>query len=151
MDAATAASGMEYGGITPIGLPADWPILIDEAVVAADRVVIGSGLAGMTAANILARAGRSVLLVEQHANTEKRDLRDVDQLDYVRVVHRDRGRLTPRRGTLDVSKARSLLGYRPRHDLTHGFERYWEFYVSQKDHYDRQRDMLDCVSPEFIA
>src|SRR3954453_481003 len=31
-----------------------------------DVVVVGSGLAGMTAANILARAGRSVLLVEQH-------------------------------------------------------------------------------------
>ena len=44
MDAATEASAMEFGGITPIGLPADWPILIDEAVVAADRVVIGSGL-----------------------------------------------------------------------------------------------------------
>src|ERR1700745_4095606 len=31
-----------------------------------DVVVIGSGLAGMTAANVWARAGRSVLLVEQH-------------------------------------------------------------------------------------
>src|ERR1700749_461478 len=31
-----------------------------------DVVVIGSGLAGMTGANILGRAGRSVLLVEQH-------------------------------------------------------------------------------------
>ena len=31
-----------------------------------DVVVIGSGLAGMTAANTLARAGHSVLLVEQH-------------------------------------------------------------------------------------
>src|SRR6187401_374808 len=31
-----------------------------------DVVVIGSGLAGMTTANVLARAGRSVLLVEQH-------------------------------------------------------------------------------------
>ncbi len=31
-----------------------------------DLVVIGSGLAGMTTANILARAGRSVLLLEQH-------------------------------------------------------------------------------------
>jgi len=31
-----------------------------------DVVVIGAGLAGMTAANTLARAGRSVLLLEQH-------------------------------------------------------------------------------------
>src|SRR3954452_12909647 len=31
-----------------------------------DVVVMGSGLAGLTSANILARAGRSVLLVEQH-------------------------------------------------------------------------------------
>jgi prolyl-tRNA editing enzyme YbaK/EbsC (Cys-tRNA(Pro) deacylase) len=45
MDAATAASSMEYGGITPIGLPADWPILIDEAVVTSEQtIVVGSGL-----------------------------------------------------------------------------------------------------------
>jgi prolyl-tRNA editing enzyme YbaK/EbsC (Cys-tRNA(Pro) deacylase) len=44
MDAATEATRMEYGGITPIGLPADWPILIDDAVVAAGRVVVGSGV-----------------------------------------------------------------------------------------------------------
>ena len=35
---------MEYGGITPLGLPADWPVLVDEAVVAAGPVVIGSGV-----------------------------------------------------------------------------------------------------------
>ena len=33
-----------------------------------DVIVIGSGLAGMTAANRLAKCGRSVLLVEQHNN-----------------------------------------------------------------------------------
>jgi prolyl-tRNA editing enzyme YbaK/EbsC (Cys-tRNA(Pro) deacylase) len=44
MDAATAAAAMEFGGITPLGLPADWPILVDAAVAAADRVVIGSGV-----------------------------------------------------------------------------------------------------------
>ncbi|MGH7707135.1 MAG: YbaK/EbsC family protein [Vulcanimicrobiaceae bacterium] len=44
MDAATSASAMEFGGITPIGLPADWPILIDEAVAATDRVIVGSGI-----------------------------------------------------------------------------------------------------------
>jgi prolyl-tRNA editing enzyme YbaK/EbsC (Cys-tRNA(Pro) deacylase) len=44
MDDAVARSGMEYGGITPIGLPDDWPVLIDAAVLARDVVVIGSGV-----------------------------------------------------------------------------------------------------------
>ncbi len=41
---ATTESGMEYGGITPIGLPASWPLLVDGAVARHPRVVIGSGL-----------------------------------------------------------------------------------------------------------
>jgi prolyl-tRNA editing enzyme YbaK/EbsC (Cys-tRNA(Pro) deacylase) len=44
MDDAVAATAMEYGGITPIGLPPGWPVLIDAAVAAAPSVVIGSGL-----------------------------------------------------------------------------------------------------------
>lgn len=46
MDDAVALSGMEYGGITPIGLPAEWPVLVDTAVAAASAVVIGSGIRG---------------------------------------------------------------------------------------------------------
>jgi prolyl-tRNA editing enzyme YbaK/EbsC (Cys-tRNA(Pro) deacylase) len=46
VDDAVALSGMEYGGITPVGLPADWPVLVDAAVAAADAVVIGSGIRG---------------------------------------------------------------------------------------------------------
>jgi prolyl-tRNA editing enzyme YbaK/EbsC (Cys-tRNA(Pro) deacylase) len=44
MDDAVSRTGMEYGGITPIGLPPDWPVLVDAAVLARDGVVIGSGL-----------------------------------------------------------------------------------------------------------
>lgn len=44
MDEATGQTSMEYGGITPVGLPEAWPILIDGAAAAAPRVVIGSGL-----------------------------------------------------------------------------------------------------------
>ncbi|MEP7019315.1 MAG: YbaK/EbsC family protein [Pseudonocardiales bacterium] len=44
MDDAVELTGMEYGGITPIGLPSSWPVLIDRAVLARDVVVIGSGL-----------------------------------------------------------------------------------------------------------
>jgi prolyl-tRNA editing enzyme YbaK/EbsC (Cys-tRNA(Pro) deacylase) len=46
MDDAVALTSMEYGGITPIGLPAGWPVLVDEAVAAAGPVVIGSGIRG---------------------------------------------------------------------------------------------------------
>ncbi len=46
MDDAVSITGMEYGGITPIGLPDDWPVLVDAAVAAADAVVIGSGVRG---------------------------------------------------------------------------------------------------------
>ena len=44
MDVAVSASGMEYGGITPIGLPASWPLFIDRAVVDAGDVIVGSGV-----------------------------------------------------------------------------------------------------------
>ena len=44
MEDAVAQTGMEYGGITPVGLPADWPILVDAAVIRRPWLVIGSGL-----------------------------------------------------------------------------------------------------------
>ena len=43
-DDAVRLTGMEFGGITPIGLPSDWPILLDGAVLRRDVVVIGSGV-----------------------------------------------------------------------------------------------------------
>ena len=44
MDTAVAETGMEYGGITPLGLPTGWPVLVDAAVANAPYVVIGSGV-----------------------------------------------------------------------------------------------------------
>lgn len=41
---AVELTGMEFGGITPVGLPACWPVLVDRAVADAAAVVIGSGL-----------------------------------------------------------------------------------------------------------
>jgi prolyl-tRNA editing enzyme YbaK/EbsC (Cys-tRNA(Pro) deacylase) len=46
MDTAVSLTGMEYGGITPIGLPADWPVLVDQGVPDQQRVIIGSGIRG---------------------------------------------------------------------------------------------------------
>ena len=37
---------MEYGGITPFGLPADWRLLIDSRVPTRTHVLVGSGIRG---------------------------------------------------------------------------------------------------------
>ncbi|SES24467.1 YbaK/EbsC family protein [Actinokineospora terrae] len=46
MELAVEQSGMAYGGITPVGLPQEWPLYVDAAVAAAPEVVIGSGIRG---------------------------------------------------------------------------------------------------------
>lgn len=46
MDFAVSATGMEYGGITPVGVPQGWPVWIDAAVAATPEVLIGSGIRG---------------------------------------------------------------------------------------------------------
>ena len=44
MDDAVAQTEMEYGGITPVGLPQGWPVLVDARVADTPTVVIGSGV-----------------------------------------------------------------------------------------------------------
>lgn len=44
VDVAVAETEMEYGGITPVGLPASWPIFVDAAAAAGALVVLGSGI-----------------------------------------------------------------------------------------------------------
>lgn len=46
VDVVSSLTGMEYGGITPIGLPASWPVLVDDRVAKSPVVVIGSGIRG---------------------------------------------------------------------------------------------------------
>lgn len=43
---AEQATGMRHGGITPVGLPDDWSILVDSHVLEAGEVVIGGGVRG---------------------------------------------------------------------------------------------------------
>jgi prolyl-tRNA editing enzyme YbaK/EbsC (Cys-tRNA(Pro) deacylase) len=44
MDRAVELTGMEYGGITPIGLPAGMPVFIDRRVADSELVIVGSGV-----------------------------------------------------------------------------------------------------------
>jgi prolyl-tRNA editing enzyme YbaK/EbsC (Cys-tRNA(Pro) deacylase) len=69
MDIAVSLTGMEHGGITPIGLPAEWPILIDSDVDQ-QRVIIGSGVRGsklLAATDVLASlSGADVMALTKH-------------------------------------------------------------------------------------
>ncbi|MFI7274667.1 YbaK/EbsC family protein [Streptomyces sp. NPDC049879] len=42
-ETAVGETGMEYGGITPVGLPAAWPLLVDASLTALPWVLVGSG------------------------------------------------------------------------------------------------------------
>lgn len=44
MERAVAETGMEYGGITPLGCPEGWRLLVDDSVAAIPVAVIGSGV-----------------------------------------------------------------------------------------------------------
>jgi len=44
MERAVEESGMEYGGITPVGIPGHWRLLVDAKVLAIDAAIIGSGV-----------------------------------------------------------------------------------------------------------
>ncbi len=44
LDRAVEESGMEYGGITPVGLPSTWRLLLDARVAELPVVLIGSGV-----------------------------------------------------------------------------------------------------------
>ena len=44
MERAVEESAMEYGGITPVGLPAGWRLFVDPRVLDIEVAVIGSGV-----------------------------------------------------------------------------------------------------------
>ena len=44
IEKAVADTAMEYGGITPLGLPPGWPVLVDDAVIRVEVAVVGSGV-----------------------------------------------------------------------------------------------------------
>ncbi|MFL6158490.1 MAG: YbaK/EbsC family protein [Marmoricola sp.] len=43
-DRAVTETGMEYGGITPVGIPPGWRLLVDALVTTTSVVLIGSGV-----------------------------------------------------------------------------------------------------------
>lgn len=58
-------SGMIRGGITPIGLPASWTVLVDSRVAERDEVLVGAGVRGakiiVSTQELVAQPGVEVL------------------------------------------------------------------------------------------
>lgn len=44
MERAVEETGMEYGGITPVGIPAGWSLFVDSRVIDQPVVITGSGI-----------------------------------------------------------------------------------------------------------
>ncbi len=66
MEDAVARTGMEYGGITPLGLPDEWQVLVDAAVAELPWAIIGSGLRRSK----IAIPGRALAWLAAHGTAE---------------------------------------------------------------------------------
>ena len=60
------------------------------------------------------------------------DMADIIQSEFndIEVTHVERDNLVPQRGTLDISKAKDLIGYSPSNPLEVGYKKYIEWYKS---------------------
>lgn len=43
LDEVLQETGMEYGSITPVGLPATWKVLIDSRLMSKEKIIVGGG------------------------------------------------------------------------------------------------------------
>ena len=67
----------------------------------------------------------------------------IENFPGTKLEHHPRDRLMPERGTLDVSKARKLLGYDPQFPLERGYVNYIKWYM---DIAARQPELFDLPS-----
>jgi nucleoside-diphosphate-sugar epimerase len=59
------------------------------------------------------------------------------------IKHSARNPLVPERGTLDISKAKEVLGYKPSHDIEIGFKKYISWYLEMGKNFDLNSINLD--------
>ena len=69
-----------------------------------------------------------------------------EEFPGIAVSHAPRSALVPERGTLDVSKAKSLLGYEPAFDVERGFRKYISWYRDLFARFDGSK--LSGIEPQ---
>jgi nucleoside-diphosphate-sugar epimerase len=65
----------------------------------------------------------------------------------IKVRHMERNALMPERGTLNVQKARDLIGYNPQHPLDVGYRKYIQWY---RGLFERVRAMPHPVTAPLV-
>ena len=104
-----------------------------------DFTYIGDLVQGLVLCLARPEARNQVFNLTYGQGRSLREMVDILQQHFpdVAVEHHPRDGLMPERGTLDVTKARDLLGYRPANPLEEGFSRYIEWYkglAAEKPH-----------------
>lgn len=117
-------------------------IFIENAIRGRDLVIQGDGTDRLDFTYIEDLVQGTTLVVREDSSRgqifnltygrgqELQRVAEIVQSEFpgVSVRHASRNALVPERGTLDVSKARSLLGYEPSFDVDSGFRRYIDWY-----------------------
>ncbi len=100
-----------------------------------DFTYVDDAAKGFTLAALHPRAANQTFNVTCGRSRSLKEYADLlsRSIPQVRLVERPPDPNRPRRGTLDISKARRLLGYEPAYSLEDGVQKYLEYVLGQKD------------------
>ena len=133
-------------------------VFIENALQGQDVVIQGDGnecldftyigdLVDGLCRSIEQEAARNQVLNLTYGNARSlNDMAAIVQAEFpgIKVRHVERNALMPERGTLNVQKARGLIGYEPQHPLEIGYRRYIQWY---RGLFDRVRKTPHPASP----
>ena len=58
-----------------------------------------------------------------------------DNFENIKISYEDEEPFTPKRGTLDISKARDILGYKPQNSIEQAYPKYINWYKNLWENY----------------
>ena len=119
-------------------------MFIENALRGQDLIIMGDGeesldftyiddlVSGIRALTLNERAYGEIFNVTRGGAQKLIDAAEIIKGNFsnISIKFEKRDALNPERGTLDISKAKSLLGYSPTYDLSGGLEKYIQWYKS---------------------
>ena len=119
-------------------------VFIENALRGQDLIIKGDGeesldftyiddlISGLKALTLNKKSYGEIFNITRGKSQKLIDAAEIIKNEFpkVSVIFEARDALNPERGTLDISKAKSLLGYSPTHDLKEGLKKYIDWYKS---------------------